>query len=114
MLREIFGNPELACDKFERACPENTRMSYYQHVRAADGGHRNPRNSTGFFKYLIDAMNAEYTSFAIDAGPIGRSQLPPLISQFDNTPGMHFYDDIIVIEKGERLPFQRVIHQKKT
>jgi len=110
MLREIFSNLELACGKFERSWSENARTSYCHHVRAADGGYRDPRNLTEFCKYLIDVMNSEHTSFAIDAGPIERPQVPPLVSQFDIIPGMHFDDGIIVIEKRERLPFQRVIH----
>jgi len=94
---------------------EDTHTSYYHNVRVTDGGYKNPRNFTEFCKDVIDVMSSHHTNHAIGVGPTEGPAVPPLlVSRFDRIRGMHFYDSVIVIEKGERLPFKRVIHSKKS
>jgi hypothetical protein len=91
---------------------EDTHTSYYFKARVSDGGYKNPHSFTEFCKDVIDVMSSEHTRYAIGVGPIDGPRVPPaLISQFDKIQGMHFYDSVIVIEKGPRLAFERVIHR---
>lgn len=93
---------------------EDTHTSYYHQARVRDGGYKNPRSFTEFCKEVVDVVSAHHTSDAIGVGPIDGPSVPPLlVSRFDKIQGIHFYDSIIVIEKGERFPFRRVIHQPK-
>lgn len=93
---------------------EDTHTSYYHNARVRDGGYKNPRSFTEFCKDIVDVISAHHTRHAIGVGPIDGPRVPPtLVQPFDRIQGMHFYDSVIVIDKGERLPFQRVIHQKK-
>ncbi|MDZ5460613.1 class I SAM-dependent methyltransferase [Azohydromonas lata] len=93
---------------------EDTHTSYYHGVRVEDGGYKNPRSFTEFSKDIVDVLSSEHAKTAIGVGPFEGPRVPPLlVSQFDRIQGVHFYDSIVVIEKGERLKFQRVIHNKK-
>lgn len=92
---------------------EDTHTSYYHKARVVNGGYKNPNSFTEFCKDVIDVLSSEHTKHAIGVGPIEGPRVPPLlVSQFDKIQGMHFYDSVIVIEKGERLPFKRIIHRK--
>lgn len=93
---------------------EDTHTSYYFNARVRDGGYKNPRSFTEFCKDIVDVLSTAHTKHAIGVGPIGGPRVPAMLAaQFDRIQGVHFYDSIIVIDKGERLPFQRVIHSRK-
>ena len=93
---------------------EDTHTSYYHNVRVADGGYKNPRSFTEFCKDIVDVLSSHHTRHAIGVGPIEGPGVPPLlVSRFNQIQGVHFYDSVIVIEKGDRLPFERVIHSRK-
>lgn len=90
---------------------EDTHTSYYQKVRVKDGGYLNKRSFTEYAKRIIDVMSSEHCKFAIGVGPFKGAQVPEeLIELYDHIRGMHFYDSVIVIEKGERLVFERLVH----
>ena len=93
---------------------EGTYTSYYHNAGVRDGGFRNPHSFTEFCKEIVDVLSVHHTTHAIDVGPIEGPRVPALLAgQFDRIQGVHFYDSIIVIDKGERLAFQRVIHPGK-
>jgi len=89
---------------------EDTHTSYYHNVRVRDGGYQNPRSFTEFTKHLIDVINHRHTEFAIGVGPFEGPRIPEaLVSQFQKIRGVHFYDSVIVLEKGMPFPFERII-----
>lgn len=92
---------------------EDTHTSYYENVRVDDGGYKNPKSFVEYCKNLIDIIHSEHTSYAIDAGPTPNSKHVDqnLINIFNNIQGIHFYDSIVVIEKGPKLKIERVIHK---
>ncbi|QQC63009.1 class I SAM-dependent methyltransferase [Paraburkholderia ginsengisoli] len=91
---------------------EDTHTSYYYKVRVSDGGYKNPHSFTEFCKDVVDVLSSEHTRHAIGVGPIDGPRVPPsLIAQFDRLQGIHFYDSVIVMNKGPRLKFERVIHR---
>lgn len=91
---------------------EDTHTSYYNGVRVRDGGYRNPRSFTEYAKQLVDVVNAHHTHHAIGVGdtPDGPHVPTDLLEAFSRMQGVHFYDSVVVVEKGERLTFERVIH----
>ncbi len=89
---------------------EDTHTSYYHNVRVRDGGYKNSRSFTEFTKNIIDVINHKHTESAIGVGKFDGPKVPSwLISNFVKTQGIHFYDSIIVIEKGKPLKFKRII-----
>lgn len=91
---------------------EDTHTSYYRGVRVSDGGYKNPKSFIEFSKNLIDVLHEHHTHYAIGYGPTpgGPHVEPKLMEIFSKMQGIHFYDSAVVIEKGERLPFSRVLH----
>ncbi len=93
---------------------EDTHTSYYFNVRVSDGGCKNKDSFTEFAKNIVDVLSSNHAKEAIGVGPFDGPRVPPiLVSQFDNIQGIHFYDSVIVIDKGPRLKFSRIIHKKK-
>jgi len=91
---------------------EDTHTSYYYKVRVEDGGYKNPNSFTEFCKDLVDVINCKHAEYAIGVGPFSGPRVPPLlVSHFETIKGIHFYDSVIVIEKGDRPQFQRIIHK---
>jgi hypothetical protein len=93
---------------------EDTHTSYYYNVRVRDGGYLNKNSFMEYSKNVIDVLNAHHTLYAIGVGPTpnGPHVDSSLLSLFHDIRGMHFYDSIVVLEKGTRLHFQRVILNK--
>lgn len=90
---------------------EDTHTSYYYGVRVKDGGYKNKNSFTEFAKDVIDVLGSEHCKYAIGVGPFEGPHVPPaLVACFDKIQGIHFYDSVVVIDKGERLNFKRVIH----
>jgi hypothetical protein len=90
---------------------EDTHTSYYHRVRVRDGGYRNPGSFIEFCKTVIDVMGSEHARHAVGVGAFEGPRVPPLlVAQFNRIQGIHFYDSIVVIDKGERPAFKRVIH----
>ncbi len=93
---------------------EDTHTSYYRKVRVKDGGYLNKHSFTEYAKRIIDVMSSEHCKFAIGVGPFSGPQVPKdLVNLYDHIQGMHFYDSVVVIEKGPRLPFERLQHLGK-
>jgi hypothetical protein len=92
---------------------EDTHTSYYENVRVSDGGYQNPNSFIEFTKKLIDVIHSNHTRHAIDVGPTPNSRHvdKELLNIFDQIQGIHFYDSVVVIEKGPRLNFERIIHK---
>ncbi|EHS51930.1 hypothetical protein PDO_1699 [Rhizobium sp. PDO1-076] len=89
---------------------EDVHTSYYKNVRVQGGGLRNPESFIEFSKQIIDVINEKHTKFAIGVGktPAGPHVDPQLLSLFRKVQGVHFYDSIVVLEKGEPLKFNRI------
>ena len=93
---------------------EDTHTSYYYKVRVRDGGYKNPNSFTEFCKDFIDVVNYKHAQYAIDVGPFDGPRVPVhLVSRFEKIQGLHFYDSLIVIEKGEPLKVKRIIKNSK-
>jgi hypothetical protein len=90
---------------------EDVHTSYYYNVRVKDGGYLNPNSLMEYAKRVVDVINFHHTYFAVAVGPTPNSPHvdPQLISLYHNIRGVHFYDSIVVIEKGQRMPFERII-----
>lgn len=91
---------------------EDTHTSYYAGVRVADGGYRNPGSFIEYTKQLVDVIHAPHAEHAVDIGPIDGPRVPEhLVSLYDRIQGVHFYDSVVVIEKGPRITFRRIKHE---
>jgi len=87
---------------------EDTHTSYYPN--RLDGGYKNPKSFIEYSKNVIDVLSDHHTRFAIGYGNLtGPYVDQKLVKLFNNIQGIHFYDSIVVIEKGPRLDFKRVI-----
>lgn len=93
---------------------EDTHTSYYFNDHVRDGGYKNPRSFTEFCKDIVDTLSAHHARHAVGVGPIDGPRVPAMLAaQFDRLQGVHFYDSVIVLDRGERFTFQQVIHSKK-
>jgi len=92
---------------------EDTHTSYYHRVRVRDGGYGNPRSFTEYAKNLVDVVNEHHTRHAIGVGdtPDGPHVPQDLVSSYQLIQGVHFYDSVVVVEKGRRLAFERTIRR---
>lgn len=92
---------------------EDTHTSYYSGVRVHGGGLKNATSFVEYAKRLVDVLNWPHTHFAIGVGPTpnGPHVDAELIALFGNTQGIHFYDSIVILEKGPRFRFERVVRQ---
>jgi len=90
---------------------EDVHTSYYHNVRVQDGGYLNPYSFMEYAKRITDVLNWHHTHFAIGVGmtPKGPHVDPRLVQIYNNIRGVHFYDSVVVIEKGPRMPFERII-----
>lgn len=92
---------------------EDTHTSYYpNNIRNInDGGICNPNSFIEYTKKLIDVINEYHTRNAVGVGKFNGDTIDEeLLSLYAKIQGIHFYDSIVVIEKGERLDFKRIIH----
>jgi len=90
---------------------EDTHTSYYS-IRE-NGGYKNPNSFVEYTKQLIDVLHSNHTNNAVGVGEIPGDAVPQnLIDIYNNIQGIHFYDSVVVIEKGPRLDFKRVVHSK--
>jgi len=91
---------------------EDTHTSYYS-IRE-NGGYKNPNSFVEYTKQLIDVLHSNHTNNAVGVGEIPGDAVPQnLIDIYNNIQGIHFYDSVVVIEKGPRLDFKRVIHSSR-
>lgn len=87
---------------------EDTHTSYY--TNRLDGGLKNSKSFIEYAKNLIDVIHNDHTHYAIGHGNLEGPHVDLKIAQhFDKIQGIHFYDSIVVIEKGPRLDFNRII-----
>ena len=91
---------------------EDTHTSYYAGVRVRDGGYGNQKSFIEYAKQLVDVLHARHTVHAIDVGPTPDGPHVPshLVALYGHVRGVHFYDSVVVIEKGEPLRFRRMVH----
>lgn len=89
---------------------EDTHTSYYSNVRVRNGGYLNKSSFMEYAKRVIDVLNEQHTHYAIGVGPTpdGPHVDAELVSLFGDIQGMHFHDSVVVIEKGIRVPIERV------
>ena len=87
---------------------EDTHTSYY--TNRPDGGYKNPKSFTEYTKGIIDVLSDHHTRFAIGFGEFDGPHVDQkLVEIYQNIQGIHFYDSIVVIDKGKRLKFKRVV-----
>lgn len=87
---------------------EDVHTSYYPN--RIDGGYNNPKSFVNYAKKLIDVANSHHTSFAIGHGEIDGPHVEnSLIDLYNQIQGIYFYDSIVVIDKGPRFKFKRVV-----
>ena len=87
---------------------EDTHTSYYPNgIRVSNGGYKNPDSFIEYSKNIIDVLHREHTKFAIGYGDFEGPQIPKeLVDVFQKTRGIHFYDSVVVIEKGNPFPIK--------
>jgi ubiquinone/menaquinone biosynthesis C-methylase UbiE len=91
---------------------EDTHTSYYS-IRE-NGGYKNPNSFVEYTKNLIDVIHSHHTNNAVAVGEIKGTPVPNnFVELYNNIQGIHFYDSVVVIEKGPRLKFERIIRKAK-
>lgn len=91
---------------------EDTHTSYYNNVRVSDGGYLNKKSFIEYTKKLIDVIHSNHTHYAIGVGQTeGPHVQKELVELYENIQGIHYYDSVVVIEKGPRLEFKRIINK---
>lgn len=93
---------------------EDTHTSYYpNNIRDIDdGGLLNPKSFIEYTKKLVDVVNQKHTRSAVDIGNFDGPKLDSeLLVLHKNMQGIHFYDSVVVIEKGTPVNFNRVIRK---
>lgn len=93
---------------------EDTHTSYYNGVRVQGGGLGSKNSFIEYTKTLIDVVNEKHTKFALGVGstPDGPHVDTDLLNRFRDVQGVHFYDSVVVIEKGIPPEFRRVNSHK--
>ena len=84
---------------------EDTHTSYY-----------NIDNDISFVDYsksIIDVINEVHTQFKINRTKNNFQLDENLTEIFSSAKGIHYYDSIVLIEKGPRIPFERLIKKGK-
>jgi SAM-dependent methyltransferase len=84
---------------------EDTHTSYY-----------NTDNDISFVDYsksIIDVINEVHTQFKINRTKNNFQLDENLTKIFSSAKGIHYYDSIVLIEKGPRIPFERLIKKGK-
>ncbi len=86
---------------------EDTHTSYWDHW--PNSGYQKPSSFMEYSKGIIDGLNADHTG----KGPDGEEFPGPTIKRplGPNVLGIHYYDSMVVLEKGIPLPFKRVFSQ---
>lgn len=88
---------------------EDTHTSYYHNIRVRDGGYKNPNSFVEYTKNLIDVINERHTRHCIGHGDFTGPQVPQeFCDVYKHIQGIHFYDSIVVIEKGKPFEFSRI------
>jgi SAM-dependent methyltransferase len=86
---------------------EDTHTSYYPNRE--DGGYGNPKSFTSYVKNVVDVLS-HHPSHAIGHGPIDGPHVPKkFVKPFNDIQCVSFYDSVIVIDKGPRLHFKRIV-----
>lgn len=93
---------------------EDTHTSYYNGVRVKGGGLGSKDSFIEYTKTMVDLVNQKHTKFALGVGPTpdGPHVRPELLELFGDIQGVHFYDSVVVIEKGVPPEFRRVNSDK--
>lgn len=87
---------------------EDTHTSYYPNREG--GGYGSPNSFTTYVKNVVDVLSHHHTSNAIGHGPIDGPHVPKkFVKPFNDIQGVSFYDSVIVIDKGPRLHFKRIV-----
>lgn len=87
---------------------EDTHTSYY--TNREDGGLKSKNSFTSYTKRIVDVLSREHTHFAIGHGELDGPHVPEgLINLYSQLQGVHFYDSVIVLEKGTPFNFKRIV-----
>jgi SAM-dependent methyltransferase len=88
---------------------EDTHTSYWDHWPR--GGLKNPQSYVEYTKGMIDVLTEEHQYKGPD-GEVFKPRVPVddnlLLHYKNQMVGMHFYNSVVVIEKGTPLEFNRV------
>lgn len=90
---------------------EDTHTSYYDHWPKA--GYKVPTSFVEYSKTVLDVLTEEH-QFKGPDGEVFQPKLEidkELKSIYKKTRGIHFYNSIVVFEKGEQKPFKRIFSQ---
>jgi hypothetical protein len=91
---------------------EDTHTSYYDHWPEA--GLESPASFVNYSKRVIDVLSEEHQY----KGPDGEVFTPKtkvdeeLVKLYKNTRAIHFYNSVVVLEKGPQPEFKRVFSKK--
>ena len=86
---------------------EDVHTSYYE---AFGGGLYSPTSFISFTKSIIDVINDYHTKRIYKTGENPLNKLDPdFVNTFDDIQGIHFYDSVVVIDKGKRPTIKDVI-----
>jgi hypothetical protein len=86
---------------------EDVHTSYYE---AFGGGLYSPTSFISFTKSIIDVINDYHTKRIYKTGENPLNKLDPnFVDIFDDIQGIHFYDSVVVIDKGKRPTIKDVI-----
>lgn len=90
---------------------EDTHTSYYHNIRVQDGGYKNPLSFTEYVKNCIDVLSEFHTSYCVGFGSFDGPKIPEeFTGLYGQLQGIHFYDSIVIMEKGKPFEFKRMIH----
>jgi len=86
---------------------EDVHTSYYE---AYGGGLYSPTSFISFTKSIIDVINDYHTKRIYKTGENPLNKLDPnFVDIFEDIQGIHFYDSVVVIDKGKRPIIKDVI-----
>jgi len=87
---------------------EDTHTSYYPN--RPGGGYGNPQSFTSYMKNIVDVLSTHHTSHAIGFGDFDGPHVPKKFSKpFNDIQSVTFYDSVIVVDKGPKFHFKRVV-----
>jgi hypothetical protein len=86
---------------------EDVHTSYYN---SHGGGLYSPTSFISFTKSIIDVIHDYHTKWIFKTGENPLNKLDPnFVEIFADIKGIHFYDSVVVIDKGERPKIKDVL-----
>ncbi len=90
---------------------EDTHTSYYDHW--PDAGYLVPTSFVEYSKRVLDVLTEEHQFKGPDGEVFKPKQPvdPELVKLYKKTKAIHFYNSVVVLEKGTQKPFKRIFSQ---